>query len=259
MTALVRLPRPDLIFFDVGDTLVRADPSWADVYLLACREFGLDVDRNELERALYTSTSSGGWSDEGPFEASASASYDRIKEFDALVMAELGYADLPEAFFRCVWRAFDRRDAWHVFPDVPLALDAVAAAGIRRAVISNWLWEAPELFHTLELAKHFEALVISARVGYQKPHPAIFRHALDVTGVPAQRTLHIGDSYRADVLGARTVGITPVLIDRGQASVQDPSRVHGSPSPREDVPVVRDLFGLLDLIGVDRPALATSP
>ena len=25
--------RPELVFFDVGDTLVRPDPSWADIYL----------------------------------------------------------------------------------------------------------------------------------------------------------------------------------------------------------------------------------
>ena len=35
-----------------------------------------------------------------------------------------------------------------------------------------------ELIHDLELARHFEKLVISARVGFQKPNPGIFQHAL---------------------------------------------------------------------------------
>ena len=34
---------------------------------------------------------------------------------------------------------------------------ACRTAGLRLAVISNWGWAAPELLHTLELARHFEA------------------------------------------------------------------------------------------------------
>ena len=34
---------PKVVFFDVGDTLVRVDPSWGAIYARACREFGLAV------------------------------------------------------------------------------------------------------------------------------------------------------------------------------------------------------------------------
>ena len=252
---MTTLRRPELVFFDVGDTPLRADPSWADVYLVACRAWGLHVDREALAHALLTSTSSAPWSHEGPFEASETASWDRIKEFDTIVMRELGYEDLPEDFYRAVEDVFAARETWHIYPDVLPALGALAAAGIRRAVISNWPWEAPRLLHDLELAAHFEQLIISARVGYQKPHRRIFEHALEATGVTPERAVHVGDSYRADVLGARSVGIEPVLIDR---AIGDLSRVTSAVPAGDDVPVVTDLFGLLDLIGVDRPAMAAS-
>ena len=74
------------------------------------------------------------------------------------------------AFFRDVDQAFRQRSAFFVFPDVIPALDAMQASGLRLAVVSNWGWHAPELLQTLELARHFEVMSISARVGYQKPH-----------------------------------------------------------------------------------------
>jgi putative hydrolase of the HAD superfamily len=239
----------ELVFFDVGDTLVRADPSWADVYLGPCRSFGLEIEPAELARALREATQAGAWSFEGPFETTPEASYQRIRAFDAEVFDRLGHGDLPDDFFRAVDRAFAAREAWHVFPDVLPALDALAAAGIRRAVISNWLWGAPELLHELDLAAHFEALVISSRVGYQKPHQGIFRHALEVTGVAPEQALHVGDSYRADAMGALAAGIRPVLIDRSGTGAPAPLASDGPA-----VPVIRDLLELLDLLGVERLA-----
>lgn len=246
------LPRPDVLFLDVGDTLIRAHPSWAGVYRIGLAEAGIDVDEQELETALREATQTGAWSFEGPFEATAEASFERVKEFDAGVLAALGRADLSDDVFVLIESAFDQRSSWFVFPDVQPAVEALAAAGVRMAIVSNWLWGGPELLHDLELARHFEALVISARVGYQKPHAGIFRHALERMNVAPERAIHVGDNYQADVMGARHLGITPVFIDRRS---EDPARVREENSD-PDLPVIRDLFELLDLLAIPRPAAA---
>jgi putative hydrolase of the HAD superfamily len=251
----LRLPRPDVLFLDVGDTLIRAHPSWAGVYRSGLAEAGIEVAEDELETALRNATQSGSWSFEGPFEATAEASFERVKEFDAGVLAALGHPNLADDVFRLIESAFDRRSSWFVFPDVPPAVEALAAAGVRMAVVSNWLWGAPELFHDLELACHFEALIISAHVGYQKPHAGIFEHALERMGVDPPRAVHVGDNYRVDVVGARRLGITPVLIDRRS---DDPARVRDENND-PDLPVIRDLFELLDLLAVPRPVAALRP
>ncbi len=243
---------PEVVFLDVGDTLVRADPSWADVYSSVFPEFDLTFSRDDFHRAL--SEVFQGWTAEGPFEATEEASFQRLKELDSAVFARLGRPDMPDAFFRRVDEAFRARSAWWVFPDVVPALDALLAAGVRLGVISNWSWYAPELLHDLELARHFETLVISARVGYQKPHRGIFEHALEVMRVAPERAIHVGDSYTADVEGARAVGIRPVFIDR---RVGEAGHSHGALPAGEDVATITDLFGLLDLLGLKRPA-ATS-
>jgi len=52
-----------------------------------------------------------------------------------------------------------------------------------------------------------------------KPDPAIFQHALNQLSLSAKtdQILYLGNEYRADVLGARAAGLTPVLIDRCDA------------------------------------------
>lgn len=241
--------RPEVVFFDVGDTLLRPHPSWVAVYAAVFPQFGIEVDQQDFAAAFREAFLS--WEFEGPFEASAEASYQRFKDLDGRIFERLGYPDLPDEFFRAIDLAFAARSSWHVFDDVIPALDALRAVGLRLGVISNWGWSAPELLHDLELAAHFEALTISARVGFQKPHASIYRHALESMRVAAQAAIHVGDSYRADVEGARAAGIGAVLIDRHSSAGQHSER----PQP-DDVPLVRDLYELLDLLGIARPVAA---
>jgi putative hydrolase of the HAD superfamily len=238
---------PSVVLIDVGDTMARPDPSWRDVYASVFPAHGIEASAEAFETAFRKSWVR--WANEGPFEASAEASFRRLMELDQLVFTELGYPDLPESFFREVDAAFRRRSAFFVFPDVIPALDAMQAAGLRLGVVSNWGWAAPELLQTLDLARHFEVLSISARVGYQKPHRAIFDHALERFGVRPDQAIHVGDDPEADVLGARRAGIEPVLLIRHR-------RRHvpvGEGAEVGAVATVADFGELLDLLGVARP------
>ena len=241
-------PRPRIVFFDVGDTLVRVDPSWSAIYLAGCREFGLAVDEDALERAVGDASGGGFWDGGGPFEATEEASYQRIKAFDVRVMAALGHPDLPDRFYRRLGELFLAVEAWHVYPDVRPALDQLETAGIRAAVISNWVWGLPELLHDLDLAHRFERVVVSSRVGFDKPHPAIFERALELTGVPPDAAVHVGDNPATDVAGARAAGIRPILIRRR------PERAPVHPDVALDgVPVIRDLSELPALLEIGGP------
>lgn len=241
------------MFLDLGDTLIRAHPSWSVVYRRVLAKHGVEVDADRLRAALDQTFGNNGDHVEGPFEASEEASYQRLKRFDTQVLEVLGAPVPADAFFRSLEAAFGERTAWWVFADVPPALQALQDAGIRLAVISNWGWSGPELLHTLELAKHFEALVISDRVGYLKPSAGIFRHALELLGTTPDLALHVGDSIRADVEGARGVGMRAVLIDRTEHATVP------SATPEDALPGVAritDLWQLLDLLSLERPAAA---
>ena len=55
---------------------------------------------------------------------------------------------------------------------------------------------------------------MTTRVRSAKPDPHIFEYTLKAVGVSAEETVHVGDTYEADIVGAREVGIRPILIDR---------------------------------------------
>jgi REG-2-like HAD superfamily hydrolase len=204
--------KPSIVLIDVGDTMVRPEPSWRAIYATVFTEFGIEATSEEFEAAFRAAWPE--WESEGPFEATEEGSFQRLMALDRLVFARLGHTDLPESFFRDIDAAFHRRAAWHIFPDVIPALEAMRAAGLRLGVVSNWAWTAQGLLELLGLAAYFETFSISARVGYQKPHAAIFEDALEQLGARPEEAIHIGDDAGADVVGARRAGIEPILLMR---------------------------------------------
>src|SRR5437868_866210 len=88
-----------------------------------------------------------------------------------------------------------------------------------------WVSVSPVLART-GLDTYFESLVLSSEVGSEKPDPAIFREALRQMPVSPERAIFVGDFYSIDVVGARGVAITPILLDaKGLSSDRDVTRI----------------------------------
>ena len=228
------------VFLDIGDTVMRPNPSWEAVYALAFREFGVDVEIDDLHAALRRAYHHGGWGMEGGFDPTEETSFQRTVEIDAAAIAELGLEPMPEAFYRRLAELFMLTSHWHIFPDAYPTLTALQERGLIVGAVSNWVWNLPELLHALDLVRHFDFIAASARIGYEKPHPRIFQWALEQAAVPPEQVLHVGDHVDADVLGARRVGIDGVLIDRSQRYAPD--------DVPEGVPVISSLEELLPIV-----------
>lgn len=117
-----------------------------------------------------------------------------------------------------LYHAFTAADAWEVFPEVPGVLETLRGADLRLAVVSNWDERLPALLAELDLDRFFDTLAISQLEGVAKPSPALFRLAADRLGLPPARVLHVGDSQRLDVEGARAAGMQALLLQRGDGS-----------------------------------------
>ena len=202
------------VFLDIGDTVMRPNPSWEHVYAMAFQEFGFDVDMDDLHAALRRAYHHGGWGMEGGFDPTEETSFQRTVAIDAAAIAELGLQPMPEAFFRRLSELFMVTSHWHIFPDAYPALTALKERGLVVGAVSNWVWNLPELLHALDLVSHFDFIAASARIGFEKPHPRIFEWALERAGVPPESVIHVGDHVDADIEGARGVGIEGILIDR---------------------------------------------
>jgi len=63
------------------------------------------------------------------------------------------------------------------------------------------------------LSPYFENLITSEETGKLKPHPEVFKHALQKAGTFAHKSYMIGDNFQSDVLGAKNAGMFVIHFD----------------------------------------------
>ena len=136
------------------------------------------------------------------------------------------------------------------------ALKALAAAGLKMGLISNTQRPLDEFAAHFALHDLFSAAISSAELGFLKPHPAIFEAALAALGVPAAEAVMVGDSVKADIEGARQIGMRAVLVRRSGAGLSSPLP-RGLGPGYEDVPVIASMAELPPLLSL--PGSCTSP
>lgn len=111
---------------------------------------------------------------------------------------------------------------WEVVPpEVPRTLDALRGR-FRLAVVSNANGTVKDKLRRVGLAGYFDVILDSHEEGIEKPDPRIFRIALERLGARAEETVHVGDFYHIDVVGARAAGIEAILLDPGGAHGDKP-------------------------------------
>jgi putative hydrolase of the HAD superfamily len=131
------------------------------------------------------------------------------------VFSELGLED-AEGLARGAWRAY--LEEWprqtEFFPETPQVLDSLRGR-YKLGVITNYMdgYTCQLVFDKLGYRDTFDALVVSAEVGYRKPSRVIFEHALRETGSRPENCVMVGDMYDADVVGANNMGMRSVLVD----------------------------------------------
>jgi putative hydrolase of the HAD superfamily len=109
-------------------------------------------------------------------------------------------------------------------------LSAVRERAAVAIVSNNMLQEQVEKLEFCRLSAHVDALIVSEEVGVSKPDPAIFRAALDAVRAEPAEAVMIGDSWTADVLGARAAGIRPIWFN--PLDLPAPDRSLGVPELR---------------------------
>jgi HAD superfamily hydrolase (TIGR01509 family) len=103
---------------------------------------------------------------------------------------------------------------WELVPEgVASALSALRARGLKLVVVSNANGTLRAHMHRIGLAPQLDIVIDSCEEGVEKPDPRLFRIALERAGAEAASTIHVGDLYQVDVVGARAAGLRAVLLD----------------------------------------------
>ena len=227
----------EAIFLDAGGVLV--NPNWARVSeALARRGVVVEPDRlaaaephakrdlDTAERIRATTDQSRGW------------------DYFNLVLGHAGIA-LSEATDAALVELHDyhrRHNLWEDVPaEVPPALGELRRLGLHLVVVSNSNGTLRAKLERLGLLSAFDLVLDSFELGVEKPDPAIFRLALEKCGARASSTLHVGDFFHIDVVGARAAGLHAWLIDAAGLNAD------------RDCPHFPTLTAVVDAIAAGRP------
>ena len=105
---------------------------------------------------------------------------------------------------------------WELVPDdVEPALVQLRSLGMKLVVVSNANGRLRDAFDRLGLTALVDVLFDSFEEGVEKPDPRLFEIALERSGGRRETTMHVGDLYHVDVVGARAAGLAAVLVDGG--------------------------------------------
>jgi putative hydrolase of the HAD superfamily len=204
----------EAVTFDVTRTLIHC-PALGEQYARVLERHGVAVEARDVETAIPLV-----WqelSGSAPPAADRFAAHPRgARGFWQRFVertCELVGASRPSPFAAAeLFDRFARAEAWQVADGALEMLSELKRRGLKLAVISNWDERLPALLDRLELAPFFDATIVSALVGVEKPHPRIFETALSALGVASFRALHVGDSRSDDFEGARGVGMQALLL-----------------------------------------------
>jgi HAD superfamily hydrolase (TIGR01509 family) len=222
----------ETVFLDAGGVLLF--PNWARVSEALARH-GVAVGDAALSTADYRARRRLDVGD----TISATSDASRAWLYFDLVLTEAG---VPLSV--ATHAALDELNAYHreqnlwerIAPGVVTALQALRALGVRLTVVSNANGTLCAHLDRLDLTRWFDCVLDSCDLGVEKPDPRMFEMALERSGARAETTIHVGDLYHVDVVGARAAGLCGVLLDEANLY------------PDADCPRVKSLAELVALL-----------
>lgn len=209
------------VFFDLGGTLLvtRRDRILHGVLVKA----GYDVTLESV-RAAYGAAEPPWLEYYAGHPVVGEGSAEAYRRLYSAVVEHLGIARGAEggrriaALVREHWAGISETVPNELYSDAEPVLAELGELGVTTALVSN---APPEIARTVEelgLPRFIRHIIISGVVGYSKPNPEIFRIALARAEARPDQTIHIGDVYPSDIVGARNAGVRGVLLDRDGVS-----------------------------------------
>ena len=206
------------VLFDVYGTIAGWTPSRYQLQKQACSAF-------ELGKAVTPEGILKGYAIADAFMTAENASRPlRLRdqkgrdkffaEYERLILQGCGIDVRPDLALKIFNRLRDAPSALTPFEDVVPTLIVLRERGMILGLISNMNMHGVDLLEDLGLSNHVDFAVTSGEIGVEKPNPLAFQTALIRAGVEADETVMIGDQPSSDIVGAASVGIAPILIDR---------------------------------------------
>jgi len=206
------------IFFDWFNTLAFYDPPREGLHSRALKEFGIERSPEEiLPGVLAADSYFFGENANSPVEKRDPKERAEVyTRYQQIVLAEAGVEADQELLAKVMKKVGElfKGTTFTLFDDVLSTFRILKQQNFILGLLTNLAKDMNPICRKLGLEPYLDFVITSDEAGADKPNPRIFQVALQRAGVDASEAVHVGDQYRIDVVGARGVGINPILIDR---------------------------------------------
>jgi putative hydrolase of the HAD superfamily len=210
------------IFFDAVGTLIHLTKSVGQHYHLVAQRQGLTLDPNLLETAFVQV-----WK-EMPLrpaigEPRADDDKDWWRDLVEKMLARIPGTIDPldrDNFFEAAYGHFAEAGVWALYPEVFDSLEKLAPR-FELAIVSNFDGRLRVILEQLAISRFFRHVFVSSEIGADKPDPAIYRRALEISGLSPNQVLHVGDDPERDWAAARAADLAVFELIRPGNSLSD--------------------------------------
>ncbi len=206
------------VFFDLDGTLRHNLPSGGEVFANRAAELGMRVGREDRERLarwehFYWAMSPQFVEDKHKFDGRVAEFWYQYGQRQLVALGATTAQAIELAPQITVYMLQNYKPQSVVPEEVWRVLPLLKDRGYRLALISNREKSYQDEVEALGLAPYVEFSLAGGEINAFKPEPAIFLHACTRLGVTPAESAYVGDSYFADVVGARRANLTPILYD----------------------------------------------
>ncbi len=224
------------MIFDLDNTLLNFEICERQAILGALEACTISLDLNRISENVFLQV----------FETYNSKYWRQREIFSPRELIEMSYqSTLAQLDIQTDQISNLSQSFWHIFnhsgvmePDVNEVL-TVLAGNYRLAVITNGFVSAqlPRM-QAAGIEHFFEEVVVSEAIGFAKPSPEIFYHALSRLNLTPAEVIYIGDSLKHDYAGATQVKMDFCYYNRKNQNL-----------PQEAKPkfMINELLNLLEL------------
>lgn len=188
----------EALLLDAGGTLLQTVKPIEETYATIGSKYGVRASSGEIKQGFKKAFAEP-WPERLRYQGDGRPFWKHI------VVQATGCAS--NDYFEELYNHFSRGDVWKLPTGSYEVLSHLKDAGVKLAVVSNYDNRLRPILEELNVAKLFNAIIISSEVGYEKPAPQIFEMALDQLGVDVTKAIHVGDDPRNDKMGADALGI----------------------------------------------------
>lgn len=210
------------VFFDFCGTifkyvnLEKAWLDWQEIIFDCFRRFGLRMGKNEFFKYCKPDILDG---DEPQINFTGTVLEKKLKKFSLEIGMELSKTEVCEVAEKSVFKWGSSLQIEENTLNVLKELKKKYKLGI----VSNF--DHPPfiryLLNEYKMEDLFDSIVISGEVGVKKPDKEIFNIALKEAALKPGELIYVGDG-KEDIIGAKSAGILPILIERDQKVKSDP-------------------------------------